>query len=772
MKIKMERHPDFHSLVEYFESDLVFYGENNIQNGGADFIRSVDFLYGLDAPITFTVTADIDGDGVFEETIFTGQLDCSTIQEFHDNKIKAAIIRTDMWAKFIARKDTPVNLRSTTDLDGNAKSNIDHIDLDLQSQKVRQKYEGHGDENITHQYVIPNNQFGQIDFPDIVTDEIDERYNLPLVENSTRPTELFMVEYGGSYNFNIKVYTTTSELLGSSTNANLHVKLQINDDTAITLVKTNAGTNGVDGHTIHTYSNTIVLNKGDFVRLYFENNTGGSYTFVLPAGLFGYDSYMIITADTVFPSTIAQGYFAHDVAAAILARITAASNPFYSEILGRTDTNARTYSTNGCYSGMFLASGLHIRGYTFDEKQFSMSFEKWWKGMDPIFNLGLGYDTVNGTDVIRVEDKEYFYDATTVSVYFKNVRQISWQYDDSRIFNKIEVGYSKWKSDEISGIDDPQTKRTYATRIQKVDNTLQIYSEFIAASIAIEVTRRKTLQETEDYRYDDDVFIIAINPTQVSPDHFRPELDEDFDSVSNLLNSSTRYNLVLTPLRNLLRWGNYWNGCLQKYRTDPVRFVSGEGNYDMVSDYSCTNGDACLGIICDSLSEKQNIPMSTYSGTLGYIHLPKLYTVEIINFSWDDYLAIRNNRRAAIAISQTESDYKKFFIKELTFDICKGKCTIQAWAFEDMPIRVIQTNMPDRVYDDEDVVEDCGERVRLLEDGDERITEAGECRNLEDGGAQFFYNTSEITASNAQYFYNTSEITASNSQYFYNTSEL
>jgi len=142
------------------------------------------------------------------------------------------------------------------------------------------------------------------------------------------------------------------------------------------------------------------------------------------------------------------------------------------------------------------------------------------------------------------------------------------------------------------------------------------------------------------------VFIIALNDDDVSPDRYQPELDENFDSITGLVLSNKRYNSILTPMRSLLRWGNVWNGCLyQNYQNSFLKFVSGEGNFDMSSDYSCGSGYMCLGVICDNLSEKQDIPLgppSNYGSVFGYLHLPMLYTVEIINFTWDDYLLTRN----------------------------------------------------------------------------------------------------------------------------------
>lgn len=692
-KLKLERHPDFHSLVEYFEGGFIYYGENNVDIGGADFIRSTESLYGYNADIIEEI--DVSFDSSVYENIFTGLLDLTTLQEVRDNKIEAATIPDNLWSKFISRLDTPVDLRSTTDLDGNPISPVEPIDINLPSQKVRQVYSADytDDDNIdgVRQYVIPAGEYGIIDFESPILDEIKEKFNYLNTNDPEVPFEMFSMEYAGSYAFNVQLSASTTPLgvLGSSL-TDIVVRFQINNDTPINFTKTNGGTNGINGNSVYTYNAVHQLKVSDQIRIYYENTGGVSRTFYTSGKTF---SFIRVTADTTYESTDAKGFYLHDVFAGIVNRIVG-SNVFYSDVLGRTDTNMRAYGSNGCYSGFALLKGLQIRGYLLEDKIFSISFNQAWKGADPIFNLGLRRD--NNGDFIRIERKNAEYDPTSVSVSIENVRTISREYDTSRIIGTIQVGYNKWQSENISGIDDVQSKREFSTVVSgKTKTKLTLHSEFIGASLAFEQTRRQKIEKSKDYKFDDDIFILALNSDDVSPDRYRPETNENFSTVNpitGLLNADTRYNTILSPVRNLLRWGNYWNGCLQNYQSSSVKFVSGEGNYDMVSDYNCSGtGLSCLAVSCDPLSEKGDISLSVYGPGLGYLHLPMLYTVEIINFSWDDYVMIRNNPTKAISVSQSETNLKRFFIKELTFEICKSKCKIVMWPYEDAPIRVIDT---------------------------------------------------------------------------------
>lgn len=722
-KIKMERHPEFCSLVEYFETGLTYYGENNVDNGGIDFIKSKEARYGYDTTIEETIQADIDGDGVFEENIFTGLKDLSGLQEVRDNKIEVPTIRNNLWSKFILRLETPVDLRSNTDLDGNPVSPVEPVDINLPSQIINQFFFGFLPES-TYNFNsgLPANDYIQIDFDDTndflsnaqkeqCIDEIDEHIRAyPVIDNPEQPNPSFDFKFPGDVIVNNLTIIARHATSDTTTHLDADIKGYIFDGTTEHLLTRTdyLGSNGTTRRTRFVF--TGIISNAKSLAVYLKNDSGSTSSAV---GILFDDQVTIGVPSTFtsrfdfyvktrYQSTQAQGFYIHDAFAGVIHRITG-SDSFYSEILGRIDTNMRQYDANGCYSKNIVIRGLQLRGYTLDEKPLSVSFMQLWKGANPIFNLGLGYETILGAERIVIKSKSPFYDTTSTSVNFSNVRQIVRDYDADKIYNKIEVGYNRWQSEDISGNDDPQTKRTYATRVILTKNTLNINSDFIAASIAIETTRRQKREKSKDYKYDNETFIIAINDNDVSPDRYQPELNENFDSITGLINSETRYNSILTPVRSLLRWANVWNGCLQPYQSSFLKFVSGEGNFDMSSDYSCSSGAQCLGVICDNISEKQDIPLgapNNYGSLFGYLHLPMLYTVEIINFSWSDYLAIRNNRGLAIGISQTDTDHKRFFIKELTYEICKGKCRIVAWPYDYLNMSVVPTPMPDRTYDE------------------------------------------------------------------------
>lgn len=669
--IKLERHKEYNSLVEYYDQPLTFWSPD----GGYDYIKTVESSQGVDASITILIELS-DDFGTTWETVFDGVLALDTIKEIDFYKLECGVIRNDFWSKFVNRKGTPVDLSSVTSIDGTTVTAVSDIDIALTAQAIRAKFKRTVNYNPappatslftfdirtvgTTSYVIFDNSRNDLD-------EIEDREEYGTQISGELPTDakkyLFLAKYNGTYNINASI--RFSFVFGASRNADVKWYYAYRQSGTLSTPTQIGSTTSVSGATtcpddgVKTVNTSIDLEPGDEIYLWGELtlNSGTDVTYFPDydtdptAGYSPVYTSLEVTADTLYPDTEIEGFFIRDAALSILRKIISQNTVLTS-----------TYFGSGCGRYFGLMKGLHLRGYTNTEKPFFMSFDDWWQGASPIFCIGLGYN--NDQDEIEIEDMAYFYDQSTNSVNLSNVNKIERGYETDVIFRKIEIGYQKWESENISGIDDPQTKHTYATRFQKIGKDITLYSKFMAASLAIESTRRQTIEKSKDYKLDNDTFIISLNPTPISS-VYQPELDENYSGVSNLLNSDTRYNLRLTPARNFLRWREFFNGCLQAYTSTDYKFQSGEGNFDMLSNLSEATCDGAIET--GSLFEDQDIDVTT----------DNLFTHEIWEFehplTWTQYKAIRNNRTKSIGISRTGSGHQAFFVIELSYEITSAR---------------------------------------------------------------------------------------------------
>jgi hypothetical protein len=270
---------------------------------------------------------------------------------------------------------------------------------------------------------------------------------------------------------------------------------------------------------------------------------------------------------------------------------------------------------------------------------------------------------------IVIKNKREFFDDSEMTVLLSNVRKISRDYDHDHIANAVQIGHSKWQGWDISGIDDPQTERTFANTFRNIGKKFKLLSNWIGASLTIEQARRTTRVKSADYRYDNEVFIIGVKDD--TDTGIQVDLGDGFSDVSGLQNEATRYNKRLTATRTFLRWLDYFNGALQFYLTSAWKFVGGQGNYDMTSTMQVNGCDDAYG--GNPLTENQNIQVEN-----NHIFTPQAFKIEHY-LTWDQYKAIRAQRHKAIGISQTTENHKPFFIKDLEWMISDRTVSIVAW---------------------------------------------------------------------------------------------
>lgn len=738
----MSRHPDFKSIVESYKVSFRFYGDNGSENGFRDWILNIDKVYGPDSVILISVRISEDN-GRNWFILFKGQLGLGALIEDIDDDYTVDIPFTQVafWTNFINRYATPVNLKSTTDLDGNARIVNNELIAKLTSQTLKSSLKASSTVGILSGYFKTDGTFLQVGYDTVELDEIKD--TIQFSDNLVLSTLYnFDIKYTGSYFFNIRKFLTRlgyATLPSAPTTPVIQIYGYYQVSVADLDYKYFVNVNGVDvatftsvDHIIHdgggltpgpitfnnvaytefNYSDTLNLTKGDKVTIYGKRVSGTTDEVILysPAttntdsktlfslagsvansgALFDFPNgytdnpYFEVLALTTFEQTDAAGFYIHDVADAICNRIIGVDNSVYSEYLGSPFTKARQYVQSGCGWAYMLFKGLQIRGYNLTDKPFYLSMKDWFEGAAPILNLGLGYGVVDGKDVIVIENKAKFYDDSDFSIKLSNVAKIKRYYDKDNQYSSVKFGYTDYKSEDIAGLDDTQTVTTWSSRFKMVGKPFVMLSTWIAASLLFEQARRTKRTKSEDYKFDDNNFVLAIR--RAADGTITPELDEVFTNVTNLQSEATRYNKRLTPVRNLVRWLNVISAGLQNYTSSFFKFAGGEGNYDMAATMNSPCAGPFNGV---NLSNKQDVQVST-----DVINCANLYELEH-KMTFQEYRTIQAKRHFALLISQTESDYNKCFIEDLNYTFETGALNLIVSAKTRFDLQVSEIINPD-----------------------------------------------------------------------------
>jgi hypothetical protein len=734
--ISLERHKEYHSLVEYFKGSFLWYGL------ARQVIREVEDDQGPEAELRCLIEVTY---GAGFETVFDGLIDISQQEDIAKAgsfyKQQAPIIRDDFWAKFINRKSTPVDLEATVDLDGNARTPVSKIVLPLPSQMLRQRnYRllDFGEAGMVGLGVVPALNAGylvQIGTDTVEIDELKTVSNLGTGINTGQPIYTYQADYSGEHSIKISLEVS---ILQSIANypldeyrilsigegiGEIEFRYRVNGEIPIPLsgnfIKTdNDGSaylplpesggfplrwrvsiTEFNSSTFEIELSSINLNKGDEVSFYgdiissfaasgdvggtietlivwgrnrslfvrwFESSVTNQLTIIhfdeftfpnIPSGE-NIPTYIDLTGNTIFDETETDAYLIKDAAESILSKIVGRDSVVKSDVL-----------TNTCKRLRAIMRGKHVRGYNMSgnsnpdlNKEFFMKFDEWFEGANPLLFLGLGYTEVGGNPKIEIEPISDFYDPD-FTVTFDNVSDLVRTYDQDKIFKAIEIGFQKWSSESDSGIDDPQTKRNYRTKFATIGQELKILCKWLAASLAIERSRRNRVELGKDDRNDEEIISICLTEYEAG---YTPEFSENFDSVTNLLNPDFRYNIRDSVARIVKRWQPFLQGCLQHTTGEKIYFASGEGNYSMQSLLSSGDCEVSPEDVDYGLAEDQDIDVTT-----DFIFIPKLYKCKV-PMSWAKYKTIVATRKKAIGISRTTENHVAAFIMELDYKLVGG----------------------------------------------------------------------------------------------------
>ncbi len=585
----------------------------------------------------------------------------------------------------------------------------------------------------------------QFDFTNPEIEELSEYWNVSGGMLITEPTEIYTALEGGSHNFNLGLnFNLVLQAIQTSTispnlpcaygtpalallefatfscffiikdefdvvkysNEFLVVPNSISDCTT-TLKEISVET---------TFSlNDYTLSANDKVFLYGAVNMGGTYERMLVNTKVAYGvgytlnagSFINISADTIGSSSVGPSLRIHDVFQNLINKLTNRDDSFYSEFFGYVGCPYHTYASKGCGADFVVLNGFNLRDFPLDERPLQLSFRDLYDSMDAIFGLSLSLETIGGVEKIRIEQLNYAYTKEAI-LTFDNISGLKRSISKDKFFTQIEVGYTTWQPEEINGLDEFASKRTYTTPLKTIGSPLLLQSKVIASGSIIEVTRRLQYNATAttDSKYDSELFIIALN----NSDPTIAEKNENFGTVNNLLSPETAYNLRLSPVRNLLRNGNKINGSLLKYLGYDLKFQAGEGNFLVQSDL---NGSCPGNFNNELLTENQNIPWAYADiGEVDPIWEPIIYQFDY-PLSFSDFTILKNNKNKGILINgdiHPASYYELGFLVDMEYEPVKGIAKFQLLKASTLPFNYVPE----------------GADTLLMQDGDDFIYEDGD----------------------------------------------
>lgn len=569
--------------------------------GGKEYIDSVYQSEDIDGRIYVLVEYDCDGSGTYDE-LFTGIINLASYKT-DGEYVTVNIEKSDLLTKLMNRDEVGVNLETITSIGGNTITAPATTTLTLPPVSILFENEWVIEDGYYHEdtRVIGSGAFETWVTPSMGISKGDMDTVYPGVETNDDSSFAFFegllytnplltvretgVNYPITVNYDLSIIGTFAddETTGGGFRDNQSVQLKLiyghidieNTSSITDAVAWNIGTYTVDNYTTPfniVATGSFQLQQGDSVWLVWQyyNVASGTYTTHYS---WDYDrSYLRLNSRTTYDATEAKTMLVHEAFNQVVDSIADYDNNFKSDFYGRTDSDKRTYVSDGCGSQIAITNGLNIR--IFPNKPIHCSFKELFETFDSLHSIGMGI--VDG--LVRIEPMTYWFDSATKIITLPLVNKYEVKNDNRRYINKIEIGYQKWESEFKGGLDEPCSKHEYSTKINSTKNTYNKLSKFIASSYAIELTRRKNINvlPSEDWRYDNDNFLICTTRDAYAG-LVVDTYGYNFSEGANMQALASAYNFRITPARMLLAHMNIITAGLQLIQ-GVIRFVKGEGN--------------------------------------------------------------------------------------------------------------------------------------------------------------------------------------------------
>ena len=383
---------------------------------------------------------------------------------------------------------------------------------------------------------------------------------------------------------------------------------------------------------------------------------------------------------TEAPSSLANTFLMHDVVDRVLQSISDKKARLKSNFLGRPDLG---YPEMGCGAKQVITNGYQIRQFDIVNRPVIISMKEILESLNAFHCIGTSYELDEDGYYFRLERFDYFYRDVEImtieepSNYFEET-------DLDIIYNEIEVGYNKFPEDDVSVLDEFNTKHSYITPIISYKKKLSILSKIIGSGYALELTRRKKFAATpvDSWKYDEDNFLITVRQNGSA---WVPEKDEAFVSpVKGVISPETSYNLRRSPKRMLLAWAEFINsGLAYKKVSDIIKNTFFSKNGDLSTQFketeTCSIGDSEKDII----TEKSDLFLIDNDG------FKKIFSPDRITFKAKlNYDQIRFIKRCHqnqdtdgknygyIRVKDNDGEYQKGFLMQLDYNQNTEMCSL------------------------------------------------------------------------------------------------
>lgn len=585
--IHLDRHADYHGIFYTFSEDLEFYKDDK------EYILTAFDIGGINTNLYLRKDILRNVDGVTRwYSRYISLADFNTVN-IKDNSLNISFNSLDLAELIKTYESDEFEIEREDDVDGNKLDSLETHLVRIKGRSLQSVGESifKTDDYGPNEFVYTHNLTPLTR----LVSQLQTRHSEVLIDEFDKPNDYYKISAENL------IFDNSTDVNAADIDLNLTYSLNFSVENAarfltidINVVEYNSGDGTysiIESERIlevvdtlvtgsyninNVYENTLTKDQG----LMFEFRIGGSFdSFVFDSDK--KSNVIIREVEEFIESPNLKFSFIHDVAERLMYIITGRKDAFYSKFYGRTELEDYTEDGEGGLIG--LISGLWIRN--FDEssdkyKSLLHSLKNLITTCKAVNNVGVGIETINYKQRLRIEELRYFYqNEVVVELPFK-LSNVNREIDESSFYSSLEFGYEHGGNGEDKmGLDEPNTRTNWISPIKKSSNKYVSLSKDRSDEYEMERLRRRPQKFYPDEDTTGDTTNWLLDLKRSGNNYEQKDWNDRLNELPYGIYSPETYrSMYFTPLQMLRRHAWVFKNGMGIYKDRFIKYINSVSN--------------------------------------------------------------------------------------------------------------------------------------------------------------------------------------------------
>jgi len=228
----------------------------------------------------------------------------------------------------------------------------------------------------------------------------------------------------------------------------------------------------------------------------------------------------------------------------------------------------------------------YVDGTQITTNVFQTSLTDYFKAINSLSPVGMGFETIAGTETIVIEPIQYFLDKNEAYMTFNDIANFTISTASEWIPNEIMVGYNEYSYADGFGLQEFMGKHSLKAPQELLSNQKDLICPYRMDNNGFDYCRKlnidmwfngaigglSVMNKVGDVAGQDDIYLMDCEfvETLSSVDYYILRRGDITITDVNFKDPLFAFNLAYTPMRNLLRHGAWLRSALKFFETSQI----------------------------------------------------------------------------------------------------------------------------------------------------------------------------------------------------------